>query len=66
MERLVVTPDEAAEMLVTSPVQVRKWIHEGRLPAYRTGKNWKIVITHLQTFIEQLALEDTERRMKNV
>ena len=66
MERLIVTPDEAAEMLVTSPAQVRTWIHEGRLPAYRTGKNWKIVITQLQIFVEQLALEETERRRKNV
>lgn len=62
MEKLVVTPEEAAEMLVTSPATVRGWIREGLLPAYRQGRNWKIVISQLQIFIEQLAIHETERR----
>ena len=62
MDKLVLTPEEAAELTITSPATVREWIKEGSLPAYRQGRNWKIVKTHLQMFIEQMALEETERR----
>lgn len=64
MDRLIVTPEEAAKMLVTSPDEIRSWIHEGLLPAYQTGRNYKIVITQLQKFIEAKAEYETERRRK--
>lgn len=62
MEKLVLTPEEAAELTITSPATVREWIKEGSLPAYRQGRNWKIVRTQLQSFVEQMAIEETERR----
>ncbi len=65
MEKIVVTPEQAAEMLVTSPSEVRKWIHDGELPAYRSGRNWKIVKSQLQKFVEDKAEAETkERRIK--
>lgn len=58
--RLVVTPNEAAQMLVTSPDEIRRLIREGELPAYRTGSNYKIVIKQLESYIEERA--ERERR----
>lgn len=62
MKRLVCTPAEAAEALVTSPDKVRELIQTGELPAYREGRNFKIVISLLQEYIEERAINETERR----
>ena len=64
MERLVVTPEEAAGMLITSPSEIRRLIHEGELPAYKSGRNFKIVIAQLQQYVERKAIEEAERRKK--
>lgn len=64
MDKIVCTPEEAAEAMVTSPNIIRGWIRDGLLPAYKSGRNWKIVITQLQRFAEDLAISETERRMK--
>ena len=62
MKRLVCTPAEAAEALVTSPDKVRELIQSGEIPAYREGRNFKIVISLLQVYIEERAMGETERR----
>ena len=62
MDRLICTPAEAAEALVTSPDKVRELIQSGELPAYREGRNFKIVISQLHEYIQNRATEETERR----
>lgn len=65
MKRLVCTPAEAAEALVTSPDKVRELIQNGELPAYREGRNFKIVISLLEEYIEERAFKETEERREN-
>ena len=62
MERLICTPQEAAEALVTSPDKVRELIAKGEIPAYREGTHYKIVISQLHEYIRARANEETERR----
>lgn len=64
MEKLVATPDEAARMLATSPNEIRTLIIRGELPAYKSGRNYKIVISQLQDYIETKALRETKERIE--
>ena len=36
------TPQEVSEMLRVSIYTVRRWINQGRLPAYKLGRVWRI------------------------
>lgn len=65
MKRLVCTPAEAAEALVTSPDKIRELIQSGELPAYREGRNFKIVISLLQEYIEERAGRETKERREH-
>lgn len=62
MERLVLTPSEAAKALVTSPDKVRELIQSGELPAYRQGRNFKVPISLLEEYIANRAIKETEAR----
>ena len=64
MEKLICTPEEAAQALVTIPDKVRELIRNGELPAYRQGTHFKIVISHLKDYIEAKARAETEGRRK--
>ena len=65
MNRLVCSPAEAAEALATSPNKVRELLEHGDIPAYKEGRNYKIPITLLESYIVERAFTETERR-KNV
>ena len=65
MERLVVTPREAAKMLFASLDTVNAKCHSGEIPAYRDGRNWKIPIAGLEEYVVDKAKEEAmERREK--
>ena len=62
MERLVVTPAEAAEMLATSPNKIYLLLESGELPAYRQGSYWKIPVATLSAYIVEKAINESEER----
>ena len=63
MDRIVLTPAEAANALATTKSKVHELLETGQLPAYRDGKNWKIPETLLLRYIEERAeREAMERR----
>jgi putative molybdopterin biosynthesis protein len=41
-EQSFLTPQEVSELLRVSVQTVRRWIKEGRLPAYKVGRAWRI------------------------
>jgi excisionase family DNA binding protein len=50
MQDALVTVEQAAEQLRLHPKTVLRYIHEGRLPATRIGKSYRIVRAQLDTF----------------
>ena len=62
MERIVVTPAEAAEALATSKNKVLELLETGMLPAIKVGRNWKIPETLLHRFIEEQAVKEALKR----
>lgn len=38
----ILTPDEAAEILRVGTNRIYELLHSGELPAFRTGRMWKI------------------------
>ena len=49
---LVLTVEEAAELLKTSKQQIRKMIHDEVLPAVKVGREWRISSTVMKDFVE--------------
>ena len=43
---------QAAEILQVSCHQIRKMIQQGKLPAVRVGREWRIPASALQEFLE--------------
>jgi len=41
-EQSFLTPQEVSDLLRVSVQTVRRWIKEGRLPAYKVGRVWRI------------------------
>lgn len=65
MEKLVTTPEKAAEMLATSPNNIYPMLESGELPAYKQGSYWKIPVVSLQEYVVSKAhAEARERRKK--
>lgn len=62
MSKMILTPDEAAEMLRTSKSTVHELLESGEIPAYREGKNWKIPAVLLKVYVTDRAMEESERR----
>ena len=50
MEVNVLSVKETAELLKTSTQQVRKMIHEGILPAFKVGREYRISYQFLSEF----------------
>ena len=48
----LMTPDEVADQLKVSIFTVRRWIHQGELPAYRIGRGWRIGSADLDQWLE--------------
>ena len=51
--RQLLTADEVARELGLQPTTIYQWCREGRLPAMKLGKEWRIRRTALDTFLEQ-------------
>ena len=62
MERLVVTPQEAADMLATSPNNIYPLLETGVIPAYRQGSYWKIPVHSLKEYVISLAHNEAQER----
>ena len=56
--RQLLTAEEVARELMLQPTTIYQWCREGRLPAIKLGKEWRIRRTALDTYLEQ-----SERRM---
>jgi excisionase family DNA binding protein len=52
-ERQLLTADEVARELGLQPTTIYQWCREGRLPAMKLGKEWRIRRTALDAFLEQ-------------
>jgi len=65
MDKLVVTPEEAARMLATSPNTVYELLKDGRLPAFTIGSNWKIPVESLKKYVIDRAENESARRRLN-
>jgi len=48
----LLTPEEVADRLKVSIFTVRRWIHQGELPAYRIGRSWRIGTSDLNKWLE--------------
>ena len=48
----LLTPEEVADRLKVSIFTVRRWIHQGELPAYRIGRGWRIGTNDLSKWLE--------------
>lgn len=52
-ERQLLTADEVARVLGLQPTTIYQWCREGRLPAMKLGKEWRIRRSALDAFLEQ-------------
>ena len=53
MDKLL-TPEQAAERLQISPLTVRKWLREGKLPGVKPGgKVWRVREKDLEEFLNR-------------
>jgi len=51
--RELLTADEVARQLALRPTTIYQWCRDGRLPAIKLGKEWRIRRTALDAFLEQ-------------
>jgi excisionase family DNA binding protein len=58
MEQLV-TIECVAEGFGVKPVTVRRWIHDGRLPAYKLRRAVRVKQSDIDTMLEQAKIEPT-------
>lgn len=52
-KRELLTADEVARELGLRPTTIYQWCREGRLPAIKLGKEWRVRRTALDAFLEQ-------------
>lgn len=63
MERIVITPQEAAEMAATSPNNIYPLLDAGVIPATRMfGGNWKIPRQDFINWLSATAQSEAEER----
>lgn len=66
MDKLVVTPEVAANALHMRINDLKDRLESGEIPAYRDGRNWKIPIECLKRYpVERAIKEANDRRGKN-
>jgi len=49
----LLTPDEAAAIVRTSPKTIREWLRKGVLKGIKTGRLWRIRESDLRRFLEE-------------
>ena len=47
------TPQDVSDMLQVSVYTVRRWINQGKLPAYKVGRLWRIKHGELHEWLAQ-------------
>ena len=52
-EQSFLTPQEVSDLLRVSIHTVRRWIKEGKLPAYKVGRVWRISKVDLDKWLNQ-------------
>jgi excisionase family DNA binding protein len=52
-ERSFLTPKEVSDFLRVSTQTVLRWIKEGKLPAYKVGRVWRISKVDLDKWLNQ-------------
>ncbi len=56
------TAEEAAAYLRVSQHTIWRWCKQGRLPAFRIGREWRILRSGLDELIEALVAANAEER----
>lgn len=51
--QIAVRLETAAHMLDTSPSTVMYWIKQGRLPAMKVGRSWRVRVSDLNVLLER-------------
>jgi len=54
------TPQEVSELLRVSAQTVRRWIHDGDLPAYKIGRGWRIREEDLNLWLDRQRTEGNQ------
>ena len=49
----ILTVDEVSQMFKVSSYTVRRWCSEGRIPAFKIGREWRIDLQDLKRFINK-------------
>lgn len=62
--KLLLTAQEASELLRERTSTTLKRLESGEIPAYRQGTQWKIPCDLLKHYIEAKALSETRERRK--
>src|SRR3978361_773120 len=57
--RQLLSAEEVARELDLKPTTIYQWCREGRLPAIKLGKEWRIRRTALDAFLEQSERQPT-------
>jgi len=61
-EQSFLTPKEVSDFLRVSTQTVLRWIKEGKLPAYKVGRVWRISKVDLDKWLNQ---QRTPRKVDN-
>ena len=61
-EQSFLTPKEVSDLLRVSTQTVLRWIKEGKLPAYKVGRVWRISKVDLDKWLNQ---QRTPRKVDN-
>ncbi|ADC51670.1 DNA binding domain-containing protein [Alkalihalophilus pseudofirmus OF4] len=54
MEKEIMTVTQVAEYLQLSEVSTYKLVQEGKIPAFKIGRHWRVKKEDLNEFIERL------------
>ena len=57
--RTFLTPQEVSDLLRVSVYTVRRWIKEGKMPAYKVGRGWRIQESDLNAWLGDNRLNAT-------
>lgn len=60
--KLNVSLNEAAKMLGIRSASLQTLVKEGKIPAWKEGRNWKIPVKALEEWNEERAAKEAERR----
>jgi len=52
MEDVVLTVEETANYLKVSEVTIRRWCADGKLPAFKIGREWRINKSELDKMVQ--------------